>query len=174
MFLSSCYASEITGFAVSCDAYLQRLQGNYPGLPHISFKETCVIISDKKKKENCLHWDGIKSKFLKRQNTGYNSIKSLKDVAENRRIDRWRRGIVRDILALWITNAHHAALWIPQYLQIPCQWRAQHVGVCSVSLLYNWSLRKCIYNRSLSGLFFLILYMCDVFIYRTYSVLALS
>lgn len=86
MFLSSCYASEMTGFAASCDAYLQRLQGNYPGLPHISFKETCVIISNKKKgKLPSLREHKVQ--FLKRQNTGYNSIKSLKGVAENGRID---------------------------------------------------------------------------------------
>lgn len=116
--------------------------------------------------------------FLKSQNTGYDSIKA-ESQGRNWKQTYWSaktgrcpvKQIVRDILALWITNAHHAALWKPTKSPNTLSVESATRGCL---LLYNWSLRKCIYNRTASSLLFLIMFMWDIFIYSMYSVLALS
>lgn len=146
MFLSSCQASEITGFAVSCDVYLQIL----PLSKHAS--------SFLRLKKSCLYWETIKSNSCKpreSQNTWYDSTKAESQV----------------VIALWITNTHHAALWNPLNPPTP---ESATCGSFQCFTVVNWSLRKCAYIYIYMGLFFLILYIWDIFIHSMYSILALS
>lgn len=61
-----------------------------------------------------------------RARTQGTTVWSLKDINENRFTVKWRQehvlwnkeGTLWETFALWITNAHHAALWNPQNLQI--------------------------------------------------------
>lgn len=117
MFLSSCQASEITSFAVSCDVYLQIL-------PHSKHASSFLRL-----KKSCLYWETIKSnscKPRKSQNTWYDSTKAESQV----------------VIALWITNTHHAALWNPLNPPTP---ESATCGSFQCFTVVNWSLRKCAY-----------------------------